>query len=203
MKSNKLHINFKKCCFMHFRPKQTTNDGLEVDNELLLINGVEINEVNETKFLGVTLDNKLCWVPHIKHLTKKLKCKTGLLNRIKDSVPLSHHKTLYYTLFESHLTYGIIVWGGVADSTLNPILAQKMCIRIMFGDKSIYLNKFKTCARARICRSQKLDSEFYMKEHTKPLFNNHEIFVTKHLYHYHTLINIFKILKTHTPISLY
>ena len=149
-------------------------------------------------------DNKLSWIPHIKQLTKKLNCNMGMLNRIRDSVPESHHKTLYHTLFESHLTYGITVWGGVADSNLNQIfVAQKQCIRILFGDKAAYLNKFKTCVRTRAYEFQKLGQEFYIKEHTKPLFNKHEMLVSQHLYHYHTILNIFKILKTHTPISLH
>ena len=189
---------------MHFNPGKTPKNAPDPFDEPLLINGIEIDEVKETKFLGVTIDNQLSWIPHIKNLTKKLKYNSGMLNRIKDFVPQSHHKSLYYTLFESHLTYGITVWGGVADSILNPIfVAQKRCIRIMFGDKAAYLDKFKTCVRARTGDFLKLGSEFYMKEHTKPLFNTHEILVTQHLYHYHTILNTFKILKTHTPISLY
>ena len=73
----------------------------------------------------------------------------------------------------------------------------------MFGDKAAYLNKFKTCVRTRTYDSQKLGPEFYIKEHTKPLFNRHEILITQHLYHYHTILNIFKIIKTHTPIALH
>ena len=208
MKSNKLHINYNKCCYMHFSPNRnhnnTVNSALESEEESLTINEIEIDEVVETKFLGVTIDNKLSWVPHINELTKKLKCNIGLLNRIKDFIPKSHHKTLYHTLFESHLTYGITVWGGVAENKLKSIFtAQKMCVRIMFGDKAAYLDKFKTCVRSRPYGSQMLGSKFYMKEHTKPLFNKYDILVAQHLYHYHTIINVFKILKNHTPVSLY
>ena len=73
----------------------------------------------------------------------------------------------------------------------------------MFGDKEAYLNKFKTCVRARTIEKQKLGEEFYTKEHTKPLFNKHEIFMVQSLYYYHTMLSMYKILKTHTPISLY
>ena len=73
----------------------------------------------------------------------------------------------------------------------------------MFGDKEAYLEKFRTCVRARELEDQKLGPDFYIKEHTKPLFNAHQIFIVKHLYHYHTLLDTFKIIKTHTPISLF
>ena len=73
-----------KSCYMHFCPK-----GAKIDNETnhgtppIKINGTEIAEVNETKFLGVIIDNQLSWKPHINALIKKLKCCTGQLNRIK------------------------------------------------------------------------------------------------------------------------
>lgn len=35
------------------------------------LNGVDIERVNETKFLGVIMDHKLCWKPHIEYI----KCK--------------------------------------------------------------------------------------------------------------------------------
>ena len=52
---------------------------------------------------------------------------------------------------------------------------QKHCIRILFGDLHKYKNKQKTCARTRPFGEQKLGSEFYCKEHTKPLFHETKI----------------------------
>ena len=46
------------------------------------IKDYEIDEVEETKFLGVTIDNKLTWLSHLKLLAKKLRCCSGQLNRI-------------------------------------------------------------------------------------------------------------------------
>ena len=42
----------------------------------------------------------------------------------------------------------------------------------MFGDTEAYQDKFKTCARTREFGSQKLGSEFYEKEHTKPILKS-------------------------------
>ena len=203
MQANKLHINMKKSCYMHFRPRGHSTD-TDVNDPPLTINGIEIDEVSETKFLGVIIDNKLSWAAHVNALVKKLKCSTGQLNRIRESIPPSLHKDLYHTLFESHLTYGISVWGGISSNKMAPVLtSQKHCIRILFGDRQAYLEKFKTSARTRSTEAQKLGAEFYQKEHTKPLFNNKEILTIHNLYHYHTLLETFKIIKTHTPISLY
>ena len=204
MKSNELHINMSKCCYMHFRPnKRHLPDG-ESSNHTLKIMGVPIKHVTSTRFLGVIIDDKLSWQPHIDYLTQKLNCQAGVLNRIKDSVPQKFHRDLYYTLFESHLSYCISVWGGVAPMKLNPLfIAQKRCIRIMFGDKEAYREKFNTCARCRSFGNQFLGLEFYCKEHTKPLFQKHEIMNVHNLYSYHCVMELLKILKFRIPISLY
>ena len=126
------------------------------------------------------------------------------MNRIKDFIPAKLHKILYHTLFESHLAYGITVWGGAVETKIKPLfIAQKHCIRIMFGDKAAYLEKFKTTARARTYGTQVLGSDFYIREHCKPLFKQQQILVVQNLYHYQILLDTFKILKTHTPISIY
>ena len=204
MRANLLHINLKKCCYIYFEPKPQNSTTDEEQNHVLTINGIEIDEVEETKFLGVTIDKTLSWLPHIKALNKNLKCNSVMINRIKDKIPDSLHKTLYHTLFESDLAYGITVWGGISMNKLSPIfVTQKMCLRILFGDKDAYLDKFKTCVRARAPEEQKLGEEFYTKEHTKPLFNRHEILAVQNIYYYHIILSTYKIMKTHTPISLY
>ena len=204
MKANELHINMSKCCYMHFRPKKRLFKDGEVSNRTLQIMGVPVKHEKSTRFLGVIIDENLSWQPHIDNLTQKLNCQVGILNRIKDDVPQRFHKDLYYTLFESHLSYCINVWGGVAPVKLNPLfVVQKRCIRILFGDKETYFEKFETCARCRPLNNQIHGEEFYCLEHTKPIFNNLEIMTVHNIYSYHCVIGLLKILKFRLPISLY
>jgi hypothetical protein len=203
MIANKLHINKTKCCYMYFCPKTTLKTEDDSPHELHL-NGSNVLKVNQTKFLGVIIDDRLTWQPHIDHLRKKLACCTGTLNRIKDNIPHHLHKDLYHTLFESHLSYGITVWGNLSESKIAPLFtSQKRCLRILFGDKEAYMDKFKTCARARPFDDQILDSRFYTKEHTKPIFNNEKLLTIHNLHTYHKISETFSILKFRCPISLY
>ena len=82
-------------------------------------------------------------------------------------------------------------------------IVQKLCLRIMFGDTEAYLNKFKTCCRVRPYQEQILGSEFYSREHSKPLFTKNDIMTVHNLYKYHTTLAALKLLKFRTPISLY
>ena len=163
---NKLHVNKSKCCYIHFKSKirSGNNEINEIWQDNLKAGGHKIKKVSETKFLGVTIDEKLCWNSHIQDCTRKLNYATATLSRIKDCIPENLHKDLYHTLFESHLSYGITVWGGIADSKLSQLhKIQKKCIRIMFGDRQAYLDKFKTCVRAREYDKQALTDDFYKK----------------------------------------
>jgi len=118
-------------------------------------------------------------------------------------IPNTLHKTLYHTLFESHMGYGITVWGGISDNKLKNIFTvQKHCTRVLFGDKEAYLDKFKTSARSRRFGTQTLGQEFYEREHTKPLFTKHGVMTVHNLYKYQTITNTYNILKFRTPISL-
>ena len=182
MKSNLLHINLEKCCFMHFNPvkglsnnNNNEQNGSELSSEIdytLQINGTIIPEVQETKFLGVIIDNKLSWIHHIHKLHKKLKSASGLLKRISSNIPKEYYKSLYYALFESHMSYCISVFGHVCQKHSEKLFTvQKHCMRILFGDKQAYLENFKTCCRTRPFDMQKLGAKFYEREHTKPLFH--------------------------------
>ena len=60
-------------------------------------------------------------------------------------------------------------------------------MRILFGDKHAYLEKFKTCCRTRPVDMQKL---------SMPLFHKNDILTYRNLYNYHVRIETLKILKS-------
>ena len=81
-----------------------------------MIGLAEIKRVSEIKFLGVVIDgSKLSCDAHVKSLAKKLAICTGIINRIAASIPKKLYINLYYTLFESYITYGITVWGFIPN----------------------------------------------------------------------------------------
>ena len=210
MALNKLHINMSKCCYIHFKPRKKGKFAIdghaveEQDTSLLKIGQTKIKKVSEAKFLGVTIDENLTWDAHIKNLNRKLNYAIAILSRITKEIPENLHKDLYYTLFESHLSYCISVWGGIPGEKMRKIhMTQKKCMRILFGDREAYVDKFKTCARSRQIEYQILGTSFYKKENTKPLFEKHKILAVQNLYNYHCFIETFKILKFRTPISIF
>ena len=188
---------------MKFRPISNITE-TDLEDRIIKIGETPIKQVSETKFLIIIIDDKLTWNLQIQYLRRKLSSSIGILNRIKDSIPISLHKHLYHTLFESHLCYGITSWGGVPESKLRSLFKiQKRCIRILFGNKEKYLNKFNTCFRVRPVEEQILRQEHYEKEHTKPLLNKYNLMTVHNLYVYQCSMDTFKTLKYRIPISLY
>ena len=61
--------------FYVFSPnkREWRNEGADEDYTILAIGGKIIKQVTETKFLRVTIDDKLSCKPHIEILNKKLK----------------------------------------------------------------------------------------------------------------------------------
>ena len=76
-------------------------------------------------------------------------------------------------------------------------------MRILFGDKEAYLDKFKTSCCTRPIETQILGTAYYMKEHTKPLFHKHKILAFKNLYNYQICLETLKILKSKIPYYLF
>ena len=102
------------------------------------------------------------------------------------------------------MSYGITIFGGIGKTHLERLFrVQKHCVRLLFGDLEKYLDKFKTCARARPYGKQILGCEFFCKEHTKPLFSEHGILAFQNIYNYQLCLETLKILKTRTPTALY
>ena len=145
MISNLLHINLDKSVYMHFRPSYNITERLtcartrQYGQEIVLsIAGHKLKRVDTVRFLGILIDEKLNWEPHIEHLVSKLKMTIVMLKRITKFIPKSEYRKLYESLFKSHMNYCISCWGEVSESKLQTIFAvQKRCIRLLFGKKFI------------------------------------------------------------------
>ena len=210
MLANKLHINVSKCCYIHFLPNlsrvnQTCARTRVYDKACsLLINNNEIKKVQSAKFLGVIIDEKLNWEAHIDHLEAKLNSSIIMIKRIKHCIPRNEYLKIYNALFMSHLSYCISCWGGVPDYKLSKIFAiQKRCIRLLFGKTLNHDHRefYETCARTRSIDEHRTGKNFSL-EHSKQLFNEKGILSIKNLYNYHMFMEVFKIVKLSTPISI-
>ena len=125
--ANRLSLNVAKTEFIVFRPKKYINEKFT-----LRLNQKTIKESNKIKYLGVFLDKGLSWNFHITELCKKLSCAVGMLFKMKNICSTSTLRSIYFSLFHSHLSYGISVWGLAKTSLTGKVfLLQKRAVRVV------------------------------------------------------------------------
>ena len=89
---------------------------------------------HETKFLGVFIDNKLSWKPHIRYICTKAAKGIGVILKARKVFDHETLSTLYYTFVYPYLNYCIHVWGRAYDTHLNDLrVLQNKIIRIING----------------------------------------------------------------------
>ena len=123
LKVNKLSLNINKTKYMIFYPYQK-----KITKPKLIIEDMQIECVDKFDFLGITFDKNMTWNAHIDKISSKLNRSLGILNCLKRQLPLHIKLTLYYTLVQPHLIYGILLWGF----NLNRLFKlQKKILRII------------------------------------------------------------------------
>ena len=96
-----------------------------------------MKNVNLVKYSGITLDKYLSFKFHINNLIAKLSRSVGILAKARPFLTNSAILKLHYTLFHTHLTYGLIVWGSTFKSYVNKLSTlQNKAVKIIGGAKS-------------------------------------------------------------------
>ena len=103
--ANRLSLNVAKTEFMVFRPPHKSLS----DRIVLTLNKTKIFESTKIRYLGIILDPRLTWKEHIHELSKKLNKSRGMLYKTRHFCPTSTLKSLYHSLFNSHVCYGLPV----------------------------------------------------------------------------------------------
>ena len=104
-----------------------------------------IPQKNETKYLGLHLDKKLSWEPHLRIkrniLTSRLKQLYRLVNR-NSKLPISSKLLLYKSLLKPIWTYGIQIFGTAKNSHIKKIqVFQSKYLRLISGAPYYVSNK--------------------------------------------------------------
>ena len=100
----------------------------------LTIDGIEIEMVQKTKFLGVIIDECFKFEAHIQFIKGKVARGIGILNKCKKYFNSSTLLTLYYSFIYPYLNYCNCIWGNTCMTYLFPLIKlQKMAMRIIEG----------------------------------------------------------------------
>ena len=103
------------------------------DNELALtINNVVLTRVAATNFLGIIIDDKLSWKPHIQSVQSKLSSVLSIMYKASKLINTSGMYILYCSLFHPYLSYCNEIWGNKYPSNVKCLFTlQKKVIRLI------------------------------------------------------------------------
>ena len=100
---NKLSLNVSKTKFIIFGNRKLSNQ------IKIKFADVEIEQVQDTKFLGITIDNKLNWKTHINNLRTKVSKTIAILYKMKPILDQKSLHLLYCSLVLPHISYCVEV----------------------------------------------------------------------------------------------
>ena len=130
--ANKLSLNTKKSNFVIFRPYQkrmnldVTIKLFDHDKNSLIL----LERKDYVKYLGVLIDSNLTWKQHILSISSKISKSLGIISRLRHFVPTDTLLSIYRSLIQPYITYGIAVWGQAAQTNLDKlIILQKRALR--------------------------------------------------------------------------
>ena len=151
-----------------------SDDIITFGNESLTFGRKTLKRVRETKFLGVIIDEKLSCNSQIRHIGKKITSTIGSLYEMRRIITKNLRSSVYNALVNSHLSYGISVWGSSASQTkLNYLFVlQKKPLETISASKNESKN---------------------VKGHTKQTFNENKILTVHNLASYFTVTCISKV----------
>jgi hypothetical protein len=137
LSTNRLSLNVSKSSYMIFKSKPHLPD-INIQ-----IRGISINRVHTVKFLGLYVDDRLTFCDHIQNVRSKLNRTIGIMYKLSPYLSETSLKIIYFSLFYSHLSYGITVWGFSTKSSLNKIVtAQRKAIRVIDNSFRPTIEKF-------------------------------------------------------------
>ena len=75
------------------------------------IDGKRLIPIHSVKYLGVLLDEQMSWNEQIYQTKLKLNHAIGILSKLCSHANVNTLRIAYYSLSQSHLQYGIQLWG--------------------------------------------------------------------------------------------
>ena len=119
MRINKLSIHPEKTEFMVIDHPRRQSKLPEL--QPFYLDNIRIKQVHKTKYLGLTVDDKLSWNEQYKSAKGKVAGGLASLRKLKNILPQSQWLNVYQALVESHLRYANVVWGALSSTKLSTL----------------------------------------------------------------------------------
>jgi hypothetical protein len=141
----KLSINYKTTNFINFsiNKEENNHDDLKLcfwgnrdncnDNMCH-----KIYMVSSRRYLGLTFDKNMRWNLHVKTIVMRMRTLSFSFFKLRNFLLVNVMHIIYLSLFQAIFQYGLLVWGGLNENAVIPlILFQRKIIRICLGRNNL------------------------------------------------------------------
>ena len=126
--SNRLVLNLLKTKSIVFGTKCSVKNKPQLN---IIVKGMPIEQVEDTKLLGITLDNKLTWSKQVDKTVAAIGRNLSVIKRCAKYIPQQCIPQIVQTLALTHLDYCPMVWSSAAKKDLLKLqLVQNRAARI-------------------------------------------------------------------------
>ena len=153
---NKFHALFVK------KKDQKNTSGINLD-----FLGQSIQSTETVKVLGVTLDYKLNFDPHISNICKKAASQLNVLKRLKSFIGFAEKEILVQSFVYSNFNYCPLVWYFSTSTSLQKVeKIQERALRFLHND---HVSSYKDL----LLKSNRCTILVPLKEHFVLRFSKH------------------------------
>ena len=126
----KMELNCAKTKLVSFTTPATL---VNLPSSVMLAPELKVERVKSIKYLGLVMNENLSWATHIENVEKKLAPASGILWKLRHSLPQQTRRLIYDTLFQTHLNYMTPVWGFSPWTALtNAQVIQNRALRNVY-----------------------------------------------------------------------
>ena len=135
---NKLSINMTKTNFMIVKSKRKRDAPINIeikgkDGESRLL-----ERKNCIKYLGVMIDDSICWKHHIAYVCSRIARNTGIISKLRHYLSIKQLTQIYYNLIYPYISYAIIAWGSAYKTNIQKVQTKQNHIARMIFFATLY-----------------------------------------------------------------
>lgn len=148
-----LVLNSQKTKMMHIRSSHNRSDTTTVKliahchsclhSRSNCTDCITIDQVSQATYLGIIIDERFNWGPHVDKVCNKLRALLSKLNIVKNRIPYNILRDIYTALAESTITYGLTSYGRTFKTNLDKIhsLQQRILKTIVHKNIKMACNR--------------------------------------------------------------
>ena len=135
LNANKISLNVQKTELVIFKHQRK-----KIDNEVKIkLSRTRLYPTDSVIYLGIRIDENLNWKHHVSDNAIKLNIANALLFKVRRFPNVNTLKTIYYTIFDSYISYANVVWAQNANVVNRVSILQKKTLRIISFQPRDYL----------------------------------------------------------------